>query len=233
MTPRVILVIRHAETEWSRADRVQGWAPVALTDAGHERAEALGRHLTRDYDLDAVVASDLRRAVETAAHITSDGEDAVETRTGWRERDFGIYQGMDDDVFADRFPRFSYGTVGERAFGETPEGGESWYDVRDRVSDAWDALIAETSGDVAVVTHTGVLGCLVSLLTGKELDEAFAPGFDYCGITTVAVTRDDDAAGDDAGAGVAPNAGGDAVDADCELLAVDDTGFRELQGIHG
>ena len=40
-----VLLARHGETRWSREGRLQGWAPVRLTDRGRGQAAALGEAL--------------------------------------------------------------------------------------------------------------------------------------------------------------------------------------------
>ena len=60
-----VLFVRHGETTWNRESRIQGWASTPLTGRGRDQARATGR-LLRAAGVDRVVASDLRRARETA-----------------------------------------------------------------------------------------------------------------------------------------------------------------------
>jgi len=53
MTESTVLLVRHGETPWNRDGRVQGWAPVGLTEAGRERARELGAAIASTYDVDA------------------------------------------------------------------------------------------------------------------------------------------------------------------------------------
>ena len=59
-----VVLVRHGETEWSRAGRHTGRTDIELTDAGRERAKHLGTALNgRAFAL--VLTSPRRRAIET------------------------------------------------------------------------------------------------------------------------------------------------------------------------
>ncbi|PSP97202.1 hypothetical protein BRC89_12390 [Halobacteriales archaeon QS_4_70_19] len=68
-----VLLLRHGETTWNRQGRIQGWAPTPLTERGHEQARRAGTAIADTYDVDRVVASDLRRTRETTAEALSAG----------------------------------------------------------------------------------------------------------------------------------------------------------------
>lgn len=194
MGSRIVHIVRHGETEWSRASRVQGWAPVPLTRTGHEQAQQVASHLSTEYDIDTLISSDLRRTRETAEHVSDTTGLPLTFDSQWRERHFGIYQGLSDDRFYGDYPQFDYGSVGDAAFSESPEGGESWYSVHERISSAWDELLTHSFDTAVVMTHTGVLGTLVSLLMDEELAVGFENDYDYCGVTTVTIDEDDSVA---------------------------------------
>ena len=65
-----IIIIRHGETEWNQTGRFQGHSDVPLSETGRAQAEALGRNLGLDH-VDAIYASDLTRAIETAAPLAA------------------------------------------------------------------------------------------------------------------------------------------------------------------
>jgi broad specificity phosphatase PhoE len=60
-----IFLVRHGETEWSRARRHTGRTDLPLSPVGEAEAKALGRHL-RGLEVDRVLSSPLTRAVTTA-----------------------------------------------------------------------------------------------------------------------------------------------------------------------
>lgn len=88
----VLLLVRHGETEDNVRQIMQGQTPGALTDTGRRQAEALGR-LMASLPIDAFVASDLRRAVDTARLIARPHGRSVVTTPLLRERDWGDFTG--------------------------------------------------------------------------------------------------------------------------------------------
>ncbi|SDE93424.1 histidine phosphatase family protein [Halorientalis regularis] len=169
-----VVAVRHGETEWNREGRIQGWAASPLNDRGRRQARAVGRHLDDTYDLDRIVASDLRRTRETSAHLRSAGEfPEPEFTKGWRERSFGAFQGLSYEQVFSEFPehRASFGMVGLE---NTPERGESLLEARERVIAAWDDLLEGAGPDeeVLVVTHGGPIYVLLAHLRGLDLSAA-------------------------------------------------------------
>ena len=65
-----VYLARHGESDWNVERRWQGPAARPLTERGREQARELAARLA-DVDLDAVYASDLRRAWETAEAVAS------------------------------------------------------------------------------------------------------------------------------------------------------------------
>lgn len=176
MTAATVYVVRHGQTPWTVTGRVQGWAPVPLNDTGISQVEATAAYLrseTENEDI-RVVASDLRRVRESAEIVT----EGVEVASGpdlddaWRERNFGIYQGLSEERYhgddAIRSPK-------EESFLWGPENGESWRTVETRVLTAWERLRnAIGAGEtVILVSHTGPIHCLMASLTGKRLETEF------------------------------------------------------------
>jgi len=179
------LFVRHGTTEWNEAGRIQGWAPVGLSGRGREEAGSVADALAERHAIDAVVASDLARTVETAEPIAAAAGVAVETDPRLRERDFGVFQGLPSGDFFERFPDFDLLESGRAAAERAPESGESWLAVRDRVLDAAADLRAR-EGTVVAVTHVNpirlVAGERRDLSVVRSLTELSA---DNCSVTEV------------------------------------------------
>jgi broad specificity phosphatase PhoE len=106
-----LYLVRHGETEWSRARRHTGRTDLPLSPVGEAEARALGSHL-RGLEVDRVLSSPLVRAV-TTAKLAGFG-DRVELSDALLEFDYGDYEGMttaqirasrpDWDLFRDGCP---------------------------------------------------------------------------------------------------------------------------------
>ena len=185
-----ILLVRHGETEWNRERRVQGWAPVGLSDQGHSQAEALAGRLAESYSVDRLISSDLRRTLETARPIVRAVDCELTTDRRWRERDFGVLQGLSYGELFLGHPEFTLTEVGYRAAEATPEGGESLIDQRQRVLSAFSELCEAISPDetAVVVTHGGPLYLVVGWIRGLDIEATILDQTqDNCGLSEIAV----------------------------------------------
>lgn len=166
-----IVLVRHGETAWNRDRRVQGWAPVPLNDRGREQAAALAAEIESRYAVDRLLASDLRRTLETARPIARETGVSVEPDDAWRERDFGALQGLGYRELFSGYPEFAIGTSGYPAALARPESGESFIDHRERVLTAFDRLVESLDDEatVVVVTHGGSLYQVLGRLKGLDI----------------------------------------------------------------
>ncbi len=155
-SPEIVLV-RHAETEWSLSGRHTGRTDVPLTTRGRERAVALGPEL-RDRHFERVLTSPLVRAAETC-RLAGFGEGATE-RDELMEWDYGAYEGLRTIEIRDERPSWSLWRDGV-------PGGETAEQVGGRV----DRLLAELragSGDAIVFSHGHLLRTLMARWLGLD-----------------------------------------------------------------
>ncbi len=151
------LILRHGETLWNRAGRLQGWQNSALSDAGRAQAAALAARLAGER-VDAIVASDLGRTRETAVPIAARLGLPLALDAGLRERCYGELEGLTWPEIERTRPR-DYRRLVARDPDYLAPGGESGTQFHDRVVSALVHLARRHEGrSVAVVTHGGVLG---------------------------------------------------------------------------
>lgn len=126
-----LFLLRHAETAWNRERRYQGWTDTGLSDAGRTQAEAAGRALA-GASLQAVYASPLRRAQETAAAIAAPHGLPVRVEGAFKEMGFGGWEGLTVEEARAQDPAL-YRTWLETPDLAGPPGGERLPDVKRRV----------------------------------------------------------------------------------------------------
>lgn len=146
-----VWLIRHAETEWSKAGRHTGRTDIPLTAQGRAHAATLPQRLGGQ-TFAAVFVSPLGRARETA-ELAGLGEQA-QVRDDLAEYDYGDYEGITtDEIRADR--------PGWYLWRDGVPNGEQPDDVGARA----DRVIAEAlqvDGDVALVAHGHILRVLAA-----------------------------------------------------------------------
>lgn len=151
-----ITAIRHGETAWNVATRIQGQLDISLNDKGYWQAEQAGLALAGE-PIDAIISSDLARAYETALAVAKHHGLDVQVDHGLREREFGSFQGKtfaeieaqmpeDAEKWRKRVPDFS------------PGGGESLLLFRERVTQCIRSLASQNAGKhIVIVSHGGVM----------------------------------------------------------------------------
>ncbi len=87
-----LLLVRHGETVANKAQILQGQTPGELNETGKEQARAV-RDQMKDIHIDAFVASDLHRAIQTCEIIAEPHGKAIITTSLLRERDWGSFTG--------------------------------------------------------------------------------------------------------------------------------------------
>ncbi|MDX6422638.1 MAG: hypothetical protein QOI67_109 [Gaiellaceae bacterium] len=175
-----LLLIRHAEPDEDARGRCYGRLDVGLSATGLASAERLAESL-RPVELDAVYVSPRLRAVQTAAALG--GSRTVDDRL--RELDFGHLEGRTYDEIEREQPEFF------RSWMETPTlvrfpGGESYAELRERVSAAVDEIVAASNDrTVVIVSHGGVIRAALAVALGLPDDRAFALALGYARISIV------------------------------------------------
>jgi probable phosphoglycerate mutase len=168
-----ILLIRHGETAWNAVRRLQGHTDIALNDEGLRQADALARALA-DERIDAVVASDLQRAMQTAQAVSALHDLPLHTDAELRERCYGGFEGLLYSDIERRYPA-DYALWQARDIDAVMPSGErqaeSFRQFYDRSVDAIVGWAERHAGKtVVVVAHGGVLECAYRAAVGMSLD---------------------------------------------------------------
>ena len=173
-----LLLARHAETDWNREKRLQGFADHSLSEQGREQATALAHELD-NVPWSAVYCSDLRRAHETALIVAERKRLAVTPLRELREVDVGSWTGLPLDEVKARSPQ-AYAEMRTRT-GRGWEGGETYAEMVQRVLEAVDRIVNDHPGEaVLVVTHSGPIRAVRAHAAGRDFatDRTAAPHVD-------------------------------------------------------
>ncbi len=181
-----LLLVRHGESEANHERRMQGRLDSPLTPRGRRQAEAIAARIASMGKLDALYASPLRRAFDTARAIAAATGAEPIVLPDLMETDIGQATGLSWEDFAARWPRHARG-IRRGAEDASWPGGESRRQLGERAARAIDDIVSRHAGQgtVAVVSHGGTLRWVVAhLMAGTSLAHP-DHRFDNCAITEV------------------------------------------------
>lgn len=157
-----IIAIRHGETAWNVDTRLQGHLDIALNEVGLWQAQRAAQALA-DEPIDAIYASDLLRAWQTALSIADVADCPLTPHAGLRERGFGDFEGKTYAEIEATWPDLSL-QWRKRVPDWAPPGGESLLTMRERVQHTVTSLAAKhLGGQIVLVAHGGVMDMLYRL----------------------------------------------------------------------
>ena len=161
-----IFVIRHGQTEWNLARRMQGRLDSPLTHAGMEQAHSHGQCLKGLSPIEAMYVSPSGRTRETAYIINSYVRAPLEFDESLLERDVGLWSGLTVDELEEAFPQ-AWRSRLDDPFNHRPPEGESLADMSERCAVFLEAVLSGPAMNVALVTHQVmsrvILGQLLAL----------------------------------------------------------------------
>lgn len=149
--PTTALLLRHGQTEMSIDKRFSGVSDPPLTDVGQAQAAGAAKRLA-DCGATAVVCSPLLRTRETARHVADVLGLEVVVEEGFRETDFGDWEGYTFGEVKQKWPRELAAWLADSSV--APPFGESFDATATRVRQARDRVLAAYGGQtVVVVSH--------------------------------------------------------------------------------
>ena len=178
-----LILVRHGESAWNKERRYQGQQDVLLSPLGWLQAERLRERLAGER-IDAVYASDLVRAVETAETIVQGRCPTIEKCPELREAYFGEWEGLTFEEVAARD-----GEKLNRLLAEphlvAPASGEGLSELHRRVCSWVEPVIREQRGNVLIVSHYGPLKSLLCHFLGLDLGSYFRIRMDNASVSVV------------------------------------------------
>ena len=144
-----IYFVRHGQTIWNVENKICGATDIALTELGHEQAKEAGREILRQgLKIDEILYSPLIRASETARHISEITGIPAREEIRLKEQNFGKYESTPRDG-AEFYEA-------KKDFICRYEGGESMFQVAQRLYNLLDDLKKEPDKVYLLVAHNGI-----------------------------------------------------------------------------
>ena len=154
------MLLRHGQTPMSVQKRYAGRSDAPLSDAGVQQAAAAAKRLA-SAGIAVIVTSPLLRAVQTAQEVAAVTGAAVATDDGFRETDFGAWEGLTFAEVRERWPAELAAWPADPQV--APPDGESFADVSARVTAALHRVLATRAGQtVLIVSHVTPIKTLVA-----------------------------------------------------------------------
>ena len=167
---RLLVLVRHGQSDWNLKNLFTGWKDPDLTEKGVEEARAAGRRLKAlGLSFDIAFTSDLTRAQNTCKLLLEElGQPDLQTirNQALNERDYGDLSGLNKDDARARWGEEQV-HVWRRSYDVSPPGGESLKDTVARTLPYYcqEILPRVLRGErVVVAAHGNSLRALVMVL---------------------------------------------------------------------
>ena len=176
----MLILVRHGQTSANAGGLLQGRMDLPLDDEGRIQAMRTGAHIRQNFPHARVIASPLRRAVDTARAIS----DEVEIDERFIELDYGQWDGRAmSDVDPAQWAQWRLDPLFR------PPGGESLVELEQRVTPALEQLRLEAQErDVVVVSHVSPIKCAVTWALEVDSHVTWRFHLDRASICRIAVT---------------------------------------------
>ena len=183
-TSTLVLLVRHGQTGTTGQVLPGRAAGLHLADAGRDQADRVAARLAELPRIDAVYASPLERARETAAPIGTARNLKVHIERGLLECDFGDWTGQELKTLM-KLPEWS--TVQRYPSGFRFPNGESFTEMQQRIVGAIEKLRnAHPGGVVVAVSHADPIKAAVAHAMGTHLDLFQRIVISTCSVTAIA-----------------------------------------------
>jgi 2,3-bisphosphoglycerate-dependent phosphoglycerate mutase len=164
----LLYLVRHGQSLYNAERRIQGQFDIGLSPFGLRQSIALAAAFST-LAIDAVYASPLSRAMQTAGPIAEDLRLPVHTDDRLKEINAGVFQGVRWDEIEQHSP-----DLAARWREQDPDfvipGGESRRALGDRGRAALEAIHAAGHSQAVVVSHGGVLAGALKALLGIPIE---------------------------------------------------------------
>lgn len=165
-----LLIIRHGESEADILNVHEGRADFELTERGHRQAEEMSEYVSRNYRIEKIYHSTLKRAAQTAEHLALKTNAPLIPDERLMEFNNGLVAGLKYSEAEEKYPTVKvplHLSVYEQ---------ESVLEFRYRAEYMLSKLISENNDDstIAVVTHGGMINRLYGAFFKLPIESDFS-----------------------------------------------------------
>lgn len=182
---RTLYLIRHCEPEREQG-RCISRTEESLSVVGKEQTEHLVRWI-ENHSVSAIVSSPQSRCLESAALLRAQNfgsADSILIDEGLRELSVGAWEGLSFDEIKRRWPDL-YEARGMYPATVAPPEGESFLQAGERLEQTLRRILEHTNGNVAVITHAGILRGWLYRKLGIPENELFSIVLPFGSITEI------------------------------------------------
>lgn len=169
-----LYIVRHGETEWNTAKKLQGWQNSDLTKKGIRGAKLLRKRL-EDINFDYIYSSPQTRALETAEYIKKEDEKLI-ILDEIKEMGFGEWEGLEKEKLEIQY-REEYYNFWNKPHMYKTSGGESFEELYKRIEVGLNKIIKNGGENVLLISHGVVIKSIQSMVKGHSLEELWTPPF--------------------------------------------------------
>ena len=159
-----LVLVRHGETEFNRADVFRGRVDLPLNERGKRQAKAAAGRLAAE-ELDDFYSSPLQRSMQTAAAIAEPHGGEVRPLEYFMDVDYGQWSGKNIGEIQASWPR-EFALWAEDPGSAVFPGGEAVSDVRRRLEEGLEWLAGEHNSGVLLVGHKLINRMILCIVLG-------------------------------------------------------------------
>ena len=165
-----LIIVRHGFSTSNLKKTLTGHLDAPLSEMGQKQGVAVSEYLYKNYHFDHIYSSDLKRAVQTIAHLSDLSNMPIIKDQGLREICCGVWEGLPLTQIMEEYTE-DYEKWHSYSSDVCPKGGETFSELQQRAFKTLNKIAEENQGKTLVIaTHGGFIKVVQGKLLGLELD---------------------------------------------------------------
>lgn len=179
-----LYLVRHGETEWNKASRIQGRTDTELSSLGIEQAKKLAYRLNSE-DIDVVYSSSLKRAMKTAGIIAECKGCSLYESEDYHEIRLGPWEGMTMSEIQEKYSEHLL-TYKEDPINFKLPGAETFAELTERTYRAISEIVAMHKGkNILLVSHGTAIKAAIIRILGIDMNNYIKFKIDNASISII------------------------------------------------